>query len=118
MTTENIQVVASNGSRPGQRILRLLGPLNIQTIFEFQAAVRADESPAVVVDFSGVPYIDSAGLGALVGAFVSAQRAHRRMAFAGMNERVKALLSMTHVNQLVHPFATVEDAEVAIAAPN
>lgn len=118
MSTENIQVLASNGSRPGQKILRLLGPLNIQTIFEFQAAIKADDSPAVVLDFSGVPYIDSAGLGAVVGAFVSAQRAHRRMACAGMNERVKALLSMTHVNQLLQPYATVEDAEVAIRAPN
>jgi len=118
MSTENIQIVTSDGSRPGQKILRILGPLNIQTIFGFQAAIRNVESNAVVVDFGGVPYIDSAGLGALVGAYVSGQRAHRRLAFAAMNERVKALLSMTHVSQLLQPYATVEEAEGAIATPD
>ena len=118
MSKENIQIVTSNGSRAGQRVLRLVGPLNLQTIFDFPNAIRAEESSALVVDFSGVPYIDSAGLGAVVGAYVSAQRAHRRLAFAGMNDRVKALISMTHVSQLFQPYASVEDAESAIAPPN
>ena len=118
MTKESIQIIASDGSRSGQKVLRLSGPLNIHTIFDFQNAIRAEESSALVVDFSGVPYIDSAGLGAVVGAFVSAQRAHRKLAFAGMNERVKALLSMTHVSQLFRSYATVEEAETAIAPAN
>jgi anti-sigma B factor antagonist len=118
MANENIQIVVSDGAHSGERILRLRGPLNIHTIFDFQAAMRAEESPAVIVDFDGVPYIDSAGLGAVVGAFVSAQRAHRKLAFAGMNERVKALISMSHISQLFQPYATVEDAERVIASSN
>lgn len=94
------------------------GPLNIHTVFEFQDAVRNDASPVLIVDFSGVPYVDSAGLGAMVGAFVSAQRAQRKLAFAGMNEQVKVLAEMTHVNQLFRPYATAEEADRAIAAPN
>ena len=118
MTNENIQIVASDGAHSGQRILRLRGPLNIHTIFDFQAAVKKEESPTVIVDFSGVPYMDSAGLGAVVGAFISAQRSNRKVAVAGMNERVKALVSMTHVSKLFQPYATVEDAERVIASSN
>jgi anti-sigma B factor antagonist len=118
MTKETIQILASSGSRSGQKVLRLVGPLNIHTIFDFQNAIRAEESSALVVDFAGVPYIDSAGLGAVVGVYVSAQRAHRRLAFAGMNDRVKALLSMTHVSQLFQPYARVGDAESALAPPS
>ena len=115
MPSENIQIVASDGSRPGQRILSLRGPLNIHTIFDFQAAMRAEQSPILIVDFSGVPYIDSAGLGATVGAQVSAQRANRRVVLTALNERVKALLSMTHVSRLFQTYETVGDAESAMA---
>jgi anti-sigma B factor antagonist len=110
MTTESIQILASDGAARGQRILTLRGPLNIHTIFDFQAAIRAEQSPVVILDLTGVPYVDSAGLGAIVGAYVSAQRAHRKLVLAGSNERVKALLSMTQVAQLFASYATAEAA--------
>jgi anti-anti-sigma factor len=116
MPNENLQIVASDGSSTGQRILRLRGPLTIHTIFDFQGAVRAEGAPLVIVDFSGVPYMDSAGLGALVGAHVSAERAHRKVALTGMNERLKALLTMTQVARLLRPYETVEEAERGMAA--
>lgn len=115
MTTESIQILASNGAASGQKVLTLRGPLNIHTIFDFQAAIRAQQSPVLIVDLTGVPYVDSAGLGAIVGAYVSAQRANRKLVLAGLNERVKALFSMTHVTQLFEPYATVDAAERATA---
>jgi anti-sigma B factor antagonist len=114
MANDNIQIMASGGAA-GQRILTLRGALTIHTIFDFQAAVRAEQSPVVILDLTGVPYADSAGLGAIVGAYVSAQRANRKLVLAGQNERVKALLSMTHVSRLFDPFPTVECAERATA---
>lgn len=118
MVNENIQIVAGTGVRSGATVLQLKGPLNIHTVFQFQEAIRAESSPVVIMDFAGVPYVDSAGLGAMVGAFVSAQRNQRKIAFAGMNTQVKALVEMTHVNQLLRPYASVEEADRAIAAPN
>ncbi len=47
------------------------------TMFEFQATVRADASRALIIDFSNVPYVDSAGIGALVGAYVTRQKGGR-----------------------------------------
>jgi anti-sigma B factor antagonist len=117
MVNENIQIVASTAPQSGARILQLKGPLNIHTIFQFQDTMRAESSPVVIMDFTGVPYVDSAGLGAMVGAFVSAQRGHRRVAIAGMNKQVTALVEMTHVNQLLRPYTSVEEADRAVAAP-
>jgi len=115
MIKENIQIVRSTGPRNGTSILHLKGSLNIHTIFEFQNAVRAETGPAVIVDFAGVPFIDSAGLGALVGAYIAAQRANRKVAFASMNSQVKTLIDMTHVNQLFPTFASVQEAEAAVS---
>jgi len=117
---KTIQIEASNGARSGERILRLRGPLNIHTIFNFQSAVRTEEAlaSALIIDFKDVPHIDSAGLGAVVGAFVSAQRQQRKLALVGMNERVKALVSMSNLTQIFKPYATVEEASRALAPAN
>lgn len=106
-----MQIVLSPGARDGQRILSLKGPLTIQTTFDFQSAARAETSPALIIDLTDVPYVDSAGLGALVGAQVTTRRANREIAFVGVNARVKALMDMTHVSQIFRMYLTVRDAE-------
>jgi anti-sigma B factor antagonist len=115
MATENLQIVRSSGPRNGTLILQLKGSLNIHTVFDFQNALRAETAPAIILDFTGVPYIDSAGLGALVGAHVAANRASRKLAYTGMNTQVMALIEMTHVNQVFPTFASVQEAELAIS---
>jgi anti-sigma B factor antagonist len=114
MAIENIQIVAAPGMRDGQKILRLKGPLNIHTIFEFQTAARAETSPTLIVDFSGVPFIDSAGLGAIVSVQLSSQKANRKLVLVALNSQVKALLDMTHLTQLFRVFPDVHAAEVAL----
>ncbi len=115
MMRENLQVIPADGARDGQRVLELKGSLNIHTVFTFQDAVRAETAKVVVIDFSDVDYVDSAGLGAMVAAFVSAQKGMRKLAFAGMNKQVTALVEMTHVSQLFKSYPTVKDAEAALA---
>ncbi len=115
MNKENIQIIRSVGPKNGTKILHLKGSLNIHTIFDFQNAIRAENAEALIIDFQGVPFIDSAGLGALVGAYIAAQRANRKVAFAAMNTQLKALIEMTHVNQLFPMYATIQDAEAAVS---
>lgn len=114
MLNEKIRVVASAGRRDGERILALAGVLNIHTIFDFQNAVREEASPVLIIDFSGVPFMDSAGLGAVVGAYVRAQKAQSKIVFAGMNERLKALVDMTRLGQMFSTYSTVDEAETAL----
>jgi anti-anti-sigma factor len=111
MANENMQVVAAEGSREGTRVITLKGPLTLQTLFQFQNAVRAETAPVVIIDFTDVPFVDSAGLGALVGAHVTAQKNKRAIYFTGFNPKVKALIEMTHIGQFFRTFATVQDAE-------
>jgi anti-sigma B factor antagonist len=113
MALDNLQMVASKGAR-GETILSLKGPLSIQTVFKFQDAIRSDSSPVLIVDFSSVPFIDSAGLGALVGVSVTARKSGRKIAFAAMNDQARALIDMTHINQVFHTYDTIQDAEAAV----
>lgn len=114
MPLDYVDVVTSAGERGSQTVLRLMGPLSAYTVFEFQDAVRANASDVLIIDFSGASHIDSAGLGALVGAYVGAKRARRKFAIVGLNDQVKTLLGMTHLAELFPTYASVRDAEAGI----
>ncbi len=99
------------GSKPGQMVLRVAGPLTLNNIFTFQDSVRADRSATLIIDLSEVPYIDSAGIGSLVGAYVSRERDGRRLALVGTTERVSNALKVTQVGQIFKLFSTLAEAE-------
>ncbi len=103
------------GPSPGQRILRLTGPLVMTNLFDFQAKVRGDTSRALILDFTHVPYVDSAGIGALVGAYVTHQKDGRTLALVGVSQRVRNALQVTQVEQFFRFFPTLAEAESAVA---
>ncbi len=94
--------------------MKLTGPLSLQNIFEFQKELATNRPPKMVFDLSNVPYMDSAGIGVLINYYVAAEKNGRKMALAGANERVDALLVLTKVKSLLRNFSTVEEAVAAI----
>jgi anti-sigma B factor antagonist len=115
MQQDSLRIDDQPGSLPEQRILRLDGALVMTTIFDFQATVRADRSRSLIIDFTGVPYVDSAGIGALVGAYVTRQHGGRSLALVGVSKRVHDALKVTHVEQFFRFFDSVGAAEQAAA---
>jgi anti-sigma B factor antagonist len=102
------------GPKDGQRILRLTGPLTMSTLFDFQSRVRTDTSRVLLLDFTNVPYVDSAGIGAMVGAYVTHQKDGRSLYLIGVNERVQNALKVTHVEKFFNFVDSLTAAEQAI----
>ena len=75
--------------------------------------MRADASRALIIDFSNVPYVDSAGIGALVGAYVTRQKGGRTLALVGVCKRIHDALGVTRVEQFFRFFDSVNAAEQA-----
>jgi anti-anti-sigma factor len=94
---------------PNEHIYRLSGPLVLNNMFAFQAAMRA-ESVTTILDMTGVPYIDSAGLGVLTNAYVAHQKQGRRLLLVAVNERVHELFKLTCLDKLFEMFPNVESA--------
>jgi anti-anti-sigma factor len=101
---------------PDQCVLRLEGPLVMTTLPEFDEAVRADRTRSLILDLAAVPYVDSAGIGALVGAYVSRHNSQRNLALVGVNERIRNSLKMAWVEQLFRFFDSVTAAVYATAS--
>jgi anti-sigma B factor antagonist len=116
MPQEPLVIEDLPGPKDGQRILRLTGPLTMSSLFDFQSKVRGNTSPVLLLDFSNVPYVDSAGIGVMVGAYVSHQKDGRSLYLVGVNERVMNALKVTHVEKFFHFVDSMSAAEQAINA--
>jgi anti-sigma B factor antagonist len=100
--------------RPGVVVLKITGPLTLRNMFELQNELATNRPPMMIFDLSSVPYMDSAGIGVLINYYVAAEKNGRRMALAGANERVEALLVLTKVQKLLRNFGTVDEAVAAV----
>jgi anti-anti-sigma factor len=115
MNMENLQIITSPGSRDGLRILELKGRLSIETVVGLQDALKRENAPELIINMSGVPSMDSAGLGVIIAAYVRAKKSSRKLAFAGMNERVKAVTDTSRLSQFLDIYPTLKDAEAALS---
>jgi len=113
MADQPLHIEELPGFREGTCILRLSGPLTLQNVFGFQSKVRADKSRALILDFTDVSLADSAGIGALVGAYVSRQKDGRSLGLVGVNQRIHRALEVTRVENFFHFYGTVAEAEQA-----
>jgi len=103
-----------DGALPGHSILRLRGPITVQNLFPFQTAERECREVSLILDVNGVPYIDSVGVGALVGAYVSRNKAGLRVALVGVGARVNASLEVSNLLQFFPMYPTLEAAQQSL----
>jgi anti-anti-sigma factor len=104
------------GSREGVAILKLSGPFTLACVFDFQTLVRNNPAPFMIVDFTDVPYMDSAALGSVLGLHVSCQRENRHYALVGVSDRLRTLFRVAGVEKLLSIRGSVEEAEAAMGA--
>jgi anti-sigma B factor antagonist len=115
MKDHNLKLEIRDGTYPGEKVMVLDGVLNIETAFEFRDRVRQDEPATLVVDMTRVRSVDSSGLGAIIGAYVSFERNCRRLVLAGMNDRIWDLFRTCKIDDVFTRYPTVADAEHAMS---
>lgn len=96
-------------------VLSLHGPLTMENVGPFLSAVRRENTPTVILDFTGVPYLDSSGLGSLISACTSFTKSGRRVALTGVNRRVRKVFEITKVDRALLVFPTLSDALEALS---
>ena len=108
---EQFQIEKSVGSKPEHRVFKLAGTLNLVTVPGFLDAMKVEKAPAVILDFSDVTMVDSAGVGSLIQTYIAFQNTKRRLALVGMSPRILAVLEITRVKSLLPIFGTLAEAE-------
>jgi anti-anti-sigma factor len=112
-----ILLIEMRDSPKGACVIKLTGPLTLRTLFEFQETARKEAAKPVIIDIAQVPYMDSAGLGAIISIFASCQRTSRGFAITGVTERIRTLFQVTHCDGMLPCFDSFEAAEASVTKP-
>ena len=105
-----VTVESRNG---GIAVVRSVGRLDLLSAAEVKQrltdAVAAGRR-RLVVDLGGVEFIDSSGLGALIGGLKAARLAGGDLRIARPSEQARTILELTTLDRVLRPYATVEEA--------
>ena len=82
---------------PEEIIVRCKGKITSGTSGMLQTTVRSliPETKCVVLDLTDVSYMDSSGLGAIVGLYFSAKRQDCQLKLVNLNKRLQELFRLT-----------------------
>jgi anti-anti-sigma factor len=105
-------LVVKRQSLTGAICLSLSGEVDLANASEllahFKAVVQAEDN--LIVDMSGLRYLDSSGIKALLNAYQQFTQIKRRMVLAAAAPWVHRILTITGLDQLMPMFPTVEEA--------
>jgi anti-anti-sigma factor len=84
---------------PEETLVRCSGRITSTSSGILQTAVRSliPETKRIVVDLTDVTHMDSSGLGAVVGIYLSARRQQRELKLINLNQRLKELFRITNL---------------------
>ena len=99
----------------GYMVCRPVGELDAFTVSQFrQALAELASNPRLIIDMSGVPFVDSAGLGALIGGIRRARELGGDVAVVCNRPTLTRLLRTTGFDRIVTVAETMEDAVAAL----
>jgi len=113
MPLANLEFEKRPESTETQLILRLNGKVSLETVTSFIAQLRPEPSPVLVLDMSGVTFLDSAGVGALVQLFVHRKSAGKKFALVALTPQGVAVMQVSGLIKLLPIYQTAAEALAA-----
>ncbi|GAB2666588.1 STAS domain-containing protein [Kribbella swartbergensis] len=99
-------------------LVRLNGDLEMESAPAVTAELKRLVGPRpLVVDLSGVDFMDSSGLGVLIGAHKASAALGGALVVAGPGPRVQKIFRITKLNKVFTVHETLEEAVASLAAP-
>jgi anti-anti-sigma factor len=93
-------LTVSSERRQESSVVRLEGDLDLHSNAEVRSTVEPlleDRDGEVFLDLQGVTFLDSSGLGALVGLQKRANRTHSRMTLCGLSPQLERIFEVTNL---------------------
>ncbi|MEI6394434.1 MAG: STAS domain-containing protein [Verrucomicrobiota bacterium] len=101
----------------GVLILELCGEIDLQHSPKLRRLLQeraAQRISALLLDFTGVKYIDSSGLATLIEYYQSSRTYDGKIVVAGLSHRVRSIFELVRLNEVFPIYATVPEAMQAL----
>lgn len=97
-------------------VCQVVGNLEFATAADFRSALADLGARRLVLDLSGVAFVDSTGVGALIGSLRRAREQGGDVVLCSPRPSVARVLGLVGVGHLVPITASVDDAVAALSA--
>ena len=91
----SFSITQQQSAQPDTSILLPHGLLNMNVLSGFHVAMKAVAAKHIIVDLSGIPHMDSAGLGAFLTLHAALRKESRTLALTLPTKRVPMSISLT-----------------------
>jgi anti-sigma B factor antagonist len=98
---------------PGVRLIEIEGQVtrDLEALLQDAYDRAADgATTAIVLDFSGLEYMNSGGIGLLVTLLVRARRDHQRILACGLSEHYRQIFELTRLDEVISIYDTAAAA--------
>jgi anti-sigma B factor antagonist len=103
----------------GLHIIALHGEVDLHNASELRNLLAAHAEAlrrALLLDFSGVTYIDSSGLATIIEYVQKAMDFDGSFALGGVSDRLRAIFDLARLGEVLTIRSTIAEAKAAIAA--
>ena len=84
---------------------------------QIDAAFDNSSCRHIILDFSDVKFMDSSGIGMIIGRYKNAEKRGGRLALAAMNDEMGRLFHISGLAKIITRTETVEEALADLRAP-
>jgi anti-sigma B factor antagonist len=113
MQPVHLDLVKLPESDGNQTVIQLDGKLSLETVHNFIQTLRPEPAAHLILDMSGVSFLDSAGVGALVQIFVHRRSKGQTFTLTGLTKQGNAVMQVAGLTKLLPIYGTVADALAA-----
>lgn len=110
MTSFRLELEKLPISNENVAVFQAKGKLSLETVNEFIQKLRQDTTANVVLDMSGVSFLDSAGVGSLVSLFIGRRGQGRTFALAALTPQGNAVVTVAGLQNLLPIYKSVDEA--------
>jgi len=102
--------LARQAGSHGSQVIRLDGKLSLETVHNFIQTLRPEPAAYLILDLSGVSFLDSFERGVVSQLFVHRRNHGQTFALTGLTKHSHAVIQVAGLTKLLPIHASVEEA--------
>jgi len=98
--------------------IKLEGEIDHHSAGDIRQAIDNTFEPTdcrwMIFDFGGVTFMDSSGIGMLIGRYKDAKKRGGTVAIAGMTPEISRIFAISGLAKIIDSYASIDEAEAAL----